>query len=143
MATIRRQIQLIVEATLGAIPDVPGGCELGRDTEPTKLRAISITDLGDSPGVEDVYHTVRTMRLQVIGDVEGDAGAGAADAMDLLLEQIIVASQTDPQWGGLARNTDLGELAVDPTMGSEIRGLTFGLTLLIEYAHRRGDPTVI
>lgn len=141
--TIRRRIQLAVVAALQAIPDLSGGVELGRDTEPDTTPALSVLDQGDSRLIEDVYQARRQMTLLIAGDVEGNGGDGAAAAMDALLAEVITRLMADPQWGGLASNTDLGDLIVDPPSGAEVRALTFGVQLLVEYAHRRGDPTAI
>ncbi len=138
--TIRRRIQLAVVAALRPIPGLVGGVELGRDTEPDTIPALSVLDQGDTAISEDVYHARRQMQRLVAGDVEGEAGDGAAAAMDALLAEIITRLMADPQWAGLASNTDLGDLIVDPPSGAEVRALTFGVQLLVEYAHRRGDP---
>lgn len=141
--TIRRQIQLAVVAALQPIPGLTGGVELGRDTEPSEIPALSVLDQGDTAIAEDVYHARRRMQLLIAADVEGDAGDGAAAAMDALLAEMITRLMADPQWGGLASNTDLGDLIVDPPSGAEVRALTFGVQLLVEYAHRRNDPTAL
>ena len=111
------------------------------DGEPVDYPALSVGDRGDQALEEDALTLRRSMEIAIVYDVVGGSGIDVTDKFNALTMSIQTIIGANSQWGGLAEITTLGDLAMELTPHAEMRSMTGGQTVNIQFTQNRFDPT--
>lgn len=142
MKSMRAQVYDAVVAAMKTTGIVDArNVHVALDGEVIDYPAISVGDRGDTAIEEDAISLRRSVEIMIIFDVIGGSGVDVNDKFNALAASIQAIIGANSQWGGLAEMTTLGDLAIELTPHAEMRAMTGGQSITVQFCQNRFDPT--
>lgn len=146
MVSIRDQIIDELATTVGALPALTGGVSksLPEDPSLSNLPKAFVLYLGETTAEYEFAFQLKHLAVEIlialVFESEGAATAGS-EQMDALATLVERAIQTDVSRGGLAIDTQVDRIEINPE-GPQAGFVFVTLGVLITYRHKYGDPDV-